>query len=118
MAAVAVPKFFSMQEDAKEAVINGALAEGAARFNHAFAKYILEESRTPLDIAALQTDEYLGPNADGTDGGESIGDFNLKWEKVGTDGLTITVLSCETISDLTGLTVAKTVSGVDWYVAP
>ena len=118
MAAVAVPKFFSMQEDAKEAVINGALAEGAARFNHAFAKYILEESRTPLDIAALQTDEYLGPNADGTDGGESIGDFNLKWEKVGTDGLTITVLSCETISDLTGLTVEKTVSGVDWYVAP
>ena len=31
LAAVAVPKFFSMQEDAKRAALNGALSEAAAR---------------------------------------------------------------------------------------
>ena len=41
LAAVAVPKFFSMQEDAKIAALNGGLSEAIARFNHAYAKYIL-----------------------------------------------------------------------------
>ena len=39
LAAVAVPKFYSMQENAKIAALNGALSEAAARFNHAYGKY-------------------------------------------------------------------------------
>ncbi len=111
MAAVAVPKFFDMQEDAKQAAINGALAEGAARFNHAFAKYILEEKKAPATITgALDSVEYLGAAA-GT--GENIGDFDIKWEKSGAD-LVITVTEASTIGDLTGLTLTKTITGIEW----
>ena len=55
LAAVAVPKFFSMQEDAKKAALNGALSEAAARFNHAYARFILDEKRlTEIDVAAIR----------------------------------------------------------------
>ncbi len=50
LAAVAVPKFFSMQDDAVKASLNGALSESAARFNHAFSKYILENQKAPCNI--------------------------------------------------------------------
>lgn len=111
LAAVAVPKFFSMQEDAKQATINSGLAEGAVRFNHAYAKYILDNSKAPADVTALATADYLGALASTT--GEVVGDFKIKWLKTGTD-LKITIVSCTTISDLTGLTVDKTLSGIEW----
>ncbi|MFC1859333.1 hypothetical protein ACFL9U_15085, partial [Thermodesulfobacteriota bacterium] len=63
LAAVAVPKFFSMQEDAKKAALQGALAEAQARFNHAYAKYILTEKKAPSAITDLTVAAYLG--ADG-----------------------------------------------------
>ncbi|WDN87754.1 hypothetical protein BuS5_00722 [Desulfosarcina sp. BuS5] len=113
MAAVAVPKFFDMQEDAKQAVINGALAEGAARFNHAFGKYILKEKKAPATIADLtdtETEDYLGATP-GT--GENIGDFDIKWEK-STDDLVITVTNAPTVGDLTDLIVVKTITGIEW----
>ncbi len=120
MAAVAVPKFFDMQEDAKEAVINGALAEGAARFNHAFSRYILDNSRAPTGIDVLQTADYLGATAAT---GEIVGDFVLSWTAGGTGEVDITVISCETIDDGallagSGLDFVKTISGIDWYIPP
>jgi len=60
LAAVAVPKFFSMQDDAKKAAVNGALSEAAARFNHAFSKYILDVKKAPADVAVLKDPLYLG----------------------------------------------------------
>ena len=118
MAAVAVPKFFDMQEDAKEAVINGALAEGAARFNHAFSRYILDNSRAPTGIGDLSGPDYLGTLA-----GETVGDFVLSWAAGGAGEVDITVISCETIDDGaalagTGLDLVKTISGIDWYIPP
>ena len=118
MAAVAVPKFFSMQEDAKEAVIKGALAEGAARFNHAYSRYLLDESRAPTGIDALGGVDYLGTLA-----GETVGDFVLSWTAGGVNEVDITVISCETIDNGaalagSGLDLVKTISGIDWYVPP
>lgn len=134
LAAVAVPKFFSMQDDAKRAAVDGALSEAAARFNHAFAKYILVKKKAPSVVADLTTvvDDggdtiiLLGADAGectvGAGGGESIGDFRVCWEKTGTDGLIIEVLYAETIGatslaamktdDLAN--VRKTVNGVNW----
>lgn len=113
LAAVAVPKFFSMQEDAKQAAIAGGLAEGAVRFNHAYARYLLDNKKPPADIAAL-TDEdgkYLGvAPADG----ETVGDFTITWVKNADDELEITITACTTITDLTGLTTTKTLSGIEW----
>ena len=123
MAAVAVPKFFSMQDQAAEAVLQGALAEGAVRFNHAFASYILTEKRTPTDLNDLiptTGDDYLTDLA-GTAPGVSIGDFTLTWTPDTDDpnDVTVTVTSCTTIPTLpTDITkTTKTISDIDWYVA-
>ena len=133
MAAVAVPKFFSMQDDAAKAVMQGALSEGAVRFNHAYAKYILAHQMPPSDVAGiLNIDIYLGTNAtdsttcvgddfDTCTNGELIGDFRIAWVKDSND-LVITVLGCRTVSStaLTALraenidNVTKTLTGIDW----
>jgi MSHA pilin protein MshA len=120
LAAVAVPRFFSMQEDAKIAALNGGLSEAAARFNHAFAKYILVEKRAPADVAtALATADYLG--TDPTGAGTDIGDFTVTWTKTGADELTIEIVDC-TDSVMTDATLAamaaqykqKVVTGITW----
>ncbi len=118
LAAVAVPKFFSMQEDAKVAALNGALSEAAARFNHAYARFILDEKRSPTAMTDLAASAYLGANADAATG-EDIGDFIVRWSKDGTDGLVIQVLTMETITDATLAAMpasqkTKTITGVSW----
>ena len=118
LAAVAVPKFFSMQEDAKKAALSGALAEAQARFNHAYAKYILTEKKAPAGVADLTVAAYLG--TDGADGigGEDIGDFKVEWRAHATDADTIVVYITEatTIGDMTGLDAVRQrdVSGITW----
>ena len=119
LAAVAVPKFFSMQEDAKIAALKGALSEAAGRFNHAYAKYILNEKKAPAAVTGvLNTAEYLGADAL-ADPGEDIGDFSVTWVKTGADGLTITVISAETIgaTALAAMAAAnkeKLITGINW----
>ena len=129
LAAVAVPKFYSMQENAKIAALNGALSEAAARFNHAYGKFILDFQRAPADVATdLAKAEYLGLKAsDDTipTGGENIGDFTVAWTKQASGDLYITVISTKTIDQATldamriaGDPVAdptiKVVTGVTW----
>ena len=46
LAAVAVPKYMDMQEQAKEKALRGALAEGMSTMNMAFAKLMLSQSGT------------------------------------------------------------------------
>jgi len=118
LAAVAVPKFFSMQAEAKKAALDSAFSESSARFNNAFAQYILKNQKAPADIAALATTAYLGTAAgDCTTTGEDIGDFNVCWAKDASNNLVITVMAADTISgfatDAT-LTKVKTVGVVNW----
>jgi MSHA pilin protein MshA len=118
LAAVAVPKFFSMQEDAKIAALNGGLSEAIARFNHAYAKYILVEKKAPFAIAGyLNTDDYLGAQAAGT--GTDIGDFKVTWVKQGDGTLKITIVEADTIgaaalAAMAELNKTKTVDGITW----
>lgn len=131
LAAVAVPKFFSMQDDAVIASLNGALSEAAARFNHAFSKYILENQKAPADVTVLATAELLGANAQAATG-EDIGDFNVKWTKgwagnatipADPNALVIEVISSDNISATaitamkthsTGNRTVKVISGITW----
>ena len=116
LAAVAVPKFFSMQDDAVKASLNGALSESAARFNHAFSKYILENQKAPATVTALATTALLGSDAEAA-GGENIGDFMVKWEKDASNNLVITVVSSQTMSeDAIAASGArtKTITGINW----
>jgi len=118
LAAVAVPKFFSMQAEAKKAALDSAFAEASARFNNAFAQYILKNQKAPADIAALADPLYLGANAGDCAGtGEDIGDFNVCWSKDVSNNLVITVLAADTISGFAAdatLTKVKTVGVVNW----
>lgn len=127
LAAVAVPKFFSMQEDAKRAALNGALSEAAARFNHAFSRYILDWKAAPYDMASLTdqtvggtTYEYLGPDPAGA--GTDIGDFTVQWVKQADGSLKITVLVMDTIDPaaLASMPAAdkqKIIEGIGWRSA-
>ena len=122
MAAVAVPKFFSMQDDAKKAVLQGALSEGAVRFNHAYAKYILDNKKAPTGVDDLTTAEYLGTDAGTVDLGENIGDFNLIWQAgVADDELLIEVVTADTIGDALGVMLdsdkQKIITGIEWSPA-
>ncbi|MBW2035016.1 MAG: prepilin-type N-terminal cleavage/methylation domain-containing protein [Deltaproteobacteria bacterium] len=95
LAAVAVPKFFSMQEDAKVAALHGALSEATARFNHAYAKYILVYKKAPFAITDhLNTVDLLGTSAD-TAPGTDIGDFKVTWNKQASGKLWIEIHSAE-----------------------
>ena len=118
LAAVAVPKFFSMQEDAKIAALSGALAEAQARFNHAYAKYILDNKKAPTGITDLTVATYLGADGANGIGGEDIGDFKVEWRAHATaaDTIVIYITEASTIPDMTGLDAERQteVSGITW----
>ena len=121
LAAVAVPKFFSMQEDAKRATLNGGLSEASARFNHAYARFILDKKRAPTGIAELHTADYLGA-ASGTVGtGEDIGDFLVTWRDNSASEANSILIYIESapgiITDWTGLDAYRqtVISSITWY---
>jgi len=67
LAATVIPKFSDLTADAKKAAAKQAVAEGIARVNQGAAKYILDTTTVPANLAALGT-AYLG--ADSTDAGD------------------------------------------------
>lgn len=76
LAAVVVPKYFDMTGKAQDAAYKGALNEGLARFNMAYAQYILQTSSklTAGDLTPLQTASYLGGS-----GNINIGDYDVAY---------------------------------------
>ncbi len=68
LAAVAIPKYFSLQEDAKKRAAMGALAEGKARVTQYGAQFLLQNSRWP------SLTSYNGTNL-----GTGAGDFELSF---------------------------------------
>lgn len=66
LAAVAIPKYFNLQEDAKNKAIQGALAEGKARVNQYASQYLLSNGSFP---------NAYGNN----DVGTNAGDFQLSY---------------------------------------
>lgn len=85
LAAVIAPRYFQMADEAQTAALEGALSEGQARFNMAYAKSTLDNSAAPANLAALGTAEYLG--ADLTD--VDIGDFTISYTDNGDDTITM-----------------------------
>lgn len=66
LAAFAIPKYFNLQDDAKNRALQGALAEGKARVNQYAAQYLLTAGSWP---AAYNSN--VGTNA---------GDFTLAFD--------------------------------------
>ena len=99
LAAVAVPKYFDLQDNAKNKAVDGALAEGVGRVNAYFGKQALAGQ-------AINSIVY-----DNTNLGTDAGDFTLSYSG-GTAGpapRTITVTATGAASSVTGATGTKTI---------
>lgn len=53
LAAVAVPKFMDLQDDARQKSAQAAIAEVKARLSTGYGKYLLKNSAQPANIAAI-----------------------------------------------------------------
>ncbi|MEW5774096.1 MAG: prepilin-type N-terminal cleavage/methylation domain-containing protein [Thermodesulfobacteriota bacterium] len=60
LAAVLVPKFTNLTQDAKVAALQQAIAEGQARVNAASAKFILATGAVPATLTALEAHTAVG----------------------------------------------------------
>jgi len=78
LAAVAVPKYFNLQDNAKKQAAKGAVAEGVGRVNSYFGRMVL--SGTSWNLIVYDPD-VVGTNA---------GDFTLGYVTNGTTDITIT----------------------------
>ncbi len=54
LAAVAVPRYMSLMETARQKAADSAVAEGAAQVNNAAARYILLNGSVPTNVTDLQ----------------------------------------------------------------
>lgn len=73
LAAVAVPKYFDLQTDAKKRAVEGALMEGVARTSQGYAQFLLKNGGKLPTLADLQGADGAGIAGDAT--GTAIGDF-------------------------------------------
>jgi len=78
LAAVITPRYMNMTEEARKAAGNGAVAEGIARFNMAYAQYIMKNGGTqPTNLAALAVNPYMNATMD-------LGDYVVHMETATT----------------------------------
>ena len=78
LAAIAIPKYFSLMDDAKSKAAQGAVAQGIANVNQYAAKYLLSNSITPTPanvVAALST--------------VTGGDFTINYTASGTTAVVV-----------------------------
>jgi MSHA pilin protein MshA len=80
LAAVAIPKYFDLQSEAKDKALDAALGEGVGRINQHFAKQLLQGD-TPGQIVYDNNADSIGTN---------LGDFTLNTVSVGNT-ITLTV---------------------------
>ena len=78
LAAVAVPKYFSLEEDAKNKAASSAVAEGVARVNQYGASQFLSTGEWPV-LA-----DYIAVNLD-----DDAGDFTISYDNTVVDDITV-----------------------------
>lgn len=100
LAAVAVPKFINLQTDARNKAVEAAVAEGISQVNLTAAKYILTNSTTPNNVAALVTVGLVNPYIEG--------DFTIRFANVATRQVRVTATG-KTGTSVAGATATKTV---------
>lgn len=80
LAAVITPKYFDMADRARQGTWNAAISEGMARFNMAYASYILETHTQPTLLSQMSNSTLL--NLDGSNMVD-VGDFRLVYSEAG-----------------------------------
>lgn len=87
LAAVITPRYFNMTDQARTAANNGALAEGASRFNMAYASFIMANNGVPPATLAALTAPATGTMNATMD----MGDYAVEYTGAGGPGTTITI---------------------------
>lgn len=100
LAAIAIPKYFSLMNDAKNKAAQGAVAEGISRVNAMSAKYLLSYSTPPTytNISGSLT------STSGTD----AGDFTLAYGATDAGGTAVGITASGTASNVAGATANGT----------
>lgn len=103
LAAVIVPKYFNMATEARTAAARGAANEAMARFNMAYAQYIVTNSVRPNQVSDLATATLLGTNVAAV----NLGDYTAAYTGTSASGsLSITVTGVTNTGLTTTLTTA------------
>ena len=92
MAVVAVVKYVDITSDSQQTAVDTVLFDAAARYNMAYAKYMLLYSDEPTKISGYVLSNESGTNSVTIEGEGEVGDFKVTW--VGTSAgsiVTITV---------------------------
>ena len=92
LAAVITPRYMNMTEQARTAAGNGAVAEGVARFNMAYATYIMKYSGgAPTNLGALTATPITATTGGTMNATMDLGDYYATFTGTGGTGQTITV---------------------------
>ena len=97
LAAVAIPKYFDLQSEARDKALDAALGEGVGRINQHFAKQLLQGD-TPGQIIYNNNADSIGTN---------LGDFTLD-TVAGGNTITLTITG-KSNTQLAGQTKTRTI---------
>ncbi|OGP29913.1 MAG: hypothetical protein A2073_04635 [Deltaproteobacteria bacterium GWC2_42_11] len=65
LAAIAIPKYISLQQDAAQKSADAAITEGVSQVNLFAVKYILQQNTAPTNLAGLVTVGLVNPYTEG-----------------------------------------------------
>ena len=92
LAVVAAVKYVDITSDSEQTAIDTVLFDASARYNMAYAKYMLLYSDKPTEINGIELSDESGTNSVTIDGEGEVGDFKLTWAGTSAVGIvTITV---------------------------
>ena len=94
LAAVAIPKYFDMQEEAKNKALDGALAEGVGRINNYFGQRALSGD---APSAITYTNSTLGTDAGDFTLGYAAGATSIVVTATGNAGAGFTTTKSKTV---------------------
>ena len=106
LAAVAVPKFINLQEDARNKAAEAAVSEGMAQVNLISARYILITSGVPATLADLENATILGATKV-LENPYDAGDFTITFTGTGN---VITIAAAGDGGNVVGATATGTVT--------
>ena len=77
LAAVAVPRYLDMTEDAHEAAVEGALSAGIANYNLAFSSFLADNKTVPTTLASATGILSGGTGTNPVTIDNNLGDFQV-----------------------------------------
>ena len=119
LAAVAVPRYLDMTEDAHQSAVEGAMSAGIGNYNLAFSSFLADNKTVPTALASATGTLSGGTGTNPVIIEDDLGDFTATYAQQGTDEVKITI-AAETPADMkwfaayTGAKTKNIPAGVTW----